>query len=150
MNPAFLISILSGEAAAAAQRARRSAIEYLLAGIMAICGFGFLLLAGYIVAARRYGDLTAALGIGAGFLAIAVALLLYHRISAKARARRAKERLSAEAKTVAGTALVTLLPLLLSRRTGLAGMALPVLGALGYAIYRENSKRSADDPDLSD
>ncbi len=141
MDPSFLISIISGEASDVVQRARRSIIEYLLAGIMALCGFWFMLLAGYIFAARHYGDLAAALGIGAAFLVLAVALLLYHRIRARVRARRVRERRAREAKSVANTAMLALLPVLLSRRGGLASMLLPALGAAGYAIYRENSLR---------
>lgn len=147
MIPAFLISIVTGEAAEAAQRARRSAIEYLLAAIFATCGLGFLLLAGYILAARHYGELASAVAFGAGFLAIAVGLLIYHRIKAKARSRRAKERWNQEAKTVAGAAALAALPALLGRRGGLIGLILPALAAAGYAIYRENSRKGSDDPD---
>jgi len=142
MIPTFLISIITGEAAEAANRARRSAIEYAVASIFALFGFCFLLLAGYILAARHYGDLIAALAFGAGFLAIAVGLLIYHRIRARARARRAKERWSSEAKAMAGAAALAALPALASKRGGLAGLVLPVLAAAGYAIYRENSRRT--------
>lgn len=141
MDPSFLISIVSGEAADMVQRARRNVVEYLLAGFLGLCGLGFMLVGGYILAARYYGDMEAAFGLGAVFLVFAVAVLLYHRISARIRARRIRERRAQEAKGLASTAMLALLPILLSRRGGLASMLLPAVGAVGYAIFRENSVR---------
>lgn len=139
MGSTFLLSLLTGEAAAAAKRARRSAIEYLLAGIAAAIGFAFLLVAGYVYLADRYGALQTAMG-GAGlFLAIAVLLLIYHRISARARSQRARERRTGEIATVSATVALAVLPTLLARRGGIISLALPALAALGYAIYRENA-----------
>jgi hypothetical protein len=145
MNPNLILSIITGEASAAARRARRSAVEYIVAAAAALVGFGFLLLALYIYAARFYGELAVAIAFGATFLAVAVALLVYHRVSARARARRARERLSNEAITLAATLGIAALPSLLSKKGMLAGIALPVLSALAYTIYRENSGAGEDD-----
>lgn len=147
MNPNLILSIITGEASAAAKRARRSAVEYLVAGAAALIGFVFLLLAAYIYAARFYGELTAAIAFGAVFLVAAVGLLIYHRISARARARRARERLSNEAITLAATLGIAALPSLLSKKGVLAGIALPVLSAFAYSIYRENAGSTEDDDD---
>ncbi|MBO6717357.1 MAG: hypothetical protein JJ913_05305 [Rhizobiaceae bacterium] len=145
MTPNLILSILSGEAGAVARRARKSAIEYLVAGAAAAVGFGFLLLAAYIYAARFYGELAVAIAFGAIFLALAVALLIYHRIMARARARRARERMSGEAMTLAATVAVAALPSLLSKKGALAGIAIPVVSAIAYAIYRENKGGDGDD-----
>ena len=147
MNLNLILSLLTGEASAVARRARRSAVEYIIAGAAAAVGFGFLALAAYIYAARLYGELEAAIGFGAFFLAVSVALLIYHRVSARARARRARENMSREAMTVAGTLALTALPSLLSKRGVVAGMAIPVLSAIAYAIYRENAGAGDDEGD---
>lgn len=147
MLPSFIISIITGEAADAAHRARTSAIEYLVAAIFAICGLSFLVLAGYILAARHYGELASAVGFGAGFLAIAVGVLVYHRLKAKARSRRAKARLNQEAKTVAGAAAIAAIPAIIGKRGGVLGLVLPALAAAGYAIYRENMRKGPDGQD---
>lgn len=145
MGLKLLLSLITGEASAAARRARRSAVEYAIVGIAALLGFGFLLLAGYIFAARRYGAPEAALGFGGGFLVLAVAVLIIHRVTARARARRARERASREALTVAGALALTAIPSLLSKRGLVAGMAIPLVSAIAYAIYRENSSDDDDD-----
>lgn len=140
----LLFSLFTGEASAAARRARRSAIEYAIVAVAALLGFGFLLLAGYIYAARHYGELEAALGFGGGFLALSAAVLIIHRVTARARARRARERASREALAVAGALALTTLPSLLSKRGIVAGMAIPLVSAIAYAIYRENSGEDDD------
>ena len=145
MGSTFLLSILTGEAAAAARRARRSAIEYLLAGIAAAVGFTFLLVAAFVWLSRHYGMLETAMA-GAGlFLGIAVLLLIYHRISAQMRSRRARERRTGEIATISATVALAVLPSLLARRGGLVSLALPALAAVGYAIYRENAAKRPDD-----
>lgn len=145
MGLKLLLSLITGEASAAAKRARRSAVEYAIMAIAALLGIGFLLLAGYIVAARRYGELEAALGFGGGFLVLALAALIIHRMSARARARRAREKISRDAMAVAGALALTALPSLLSKRGIVAGMAIPLVSAIAYAIYRENSGEDDDD-----
>lgn len=150
MNPSLLLSIISGEASAAARRARRSAIEYVIAAVAAIIGFAFLLVALYIYAAQYYGELQVALVFGAVFLALAVLMLIYHRLSARARARRARHRLSNEAIGMALPLALAFLPSLMSKRGALLGLALPVVSALAYVIYRENSGAGGDDDDFAD
>ncbi len=149
MDLSFLISLITGEAADAAQRARRSAIDYLLAATAAIIGFVFLLIAAYVFFAEylNYGALPTALGFGAVFLAIAVILLVYHRSVARARARRARERRSSDMKVAMSGAVIAALPSLLGRRGGLTGILLPALAAFAFAIYRENTRTTVRPPD---
>jgi hypothetical protein len=149
MDLSFLISLLTGEAADAAARARRSAIEYLLAGTAAVCGFIFLMIAGFAFISDnlRYGPLKTALAFAAFFLALAVILLVYHRIRATARARRARDKRSADVKAAMSGALIAALPSLLSRRGGVAGVILPAVAAFAFAIYRENTRPRQDNDD---
>ncbi len=150
MNPNLILSVISGEASAAARRARRNAVEYIVAGAAALVGFGFLLVAAYIYLARLYGELEVAIGFGAFFLALSVALFVYHRISARARSRRARERMSREAMTLAGSVALATLPSLLSKRGAIAGLGLPLLSAIAYAIYRENKGSDNGDDGSAD
>jgi predicted membrane channel-forming protein YqfA (hemolysin III family) len=147
MNPSLILSIISGEASAAARRARRSAVEYIIAAAAALIGFVFLLLAAFVYASRFYGELTVAVAFAAGFLALAVVLLIYHRISARARARRARERMSNEAIALAVPIGLALLPALLTKRGAMAGLVASALAAVGYAIYRENAGSGDGDDD---
>ncbi|MBX3532221.1 MAG: hypothetical protein KF849_16575 [Rhizobiaceae bacterium] len=142
----FLISLLTGEAADAAARARRSAIEYLLAGSAAVCGFVFLMIAAFAFISDnlRYGPLKTALAFAAFFLALAVVMLVYHRVRATARARRAREKRQADMKAALSGALIAALPSMLSRRGGIAGVILPAVAAFAFAIYRENTRPKDD------
>jgi uncharacterized membrane protein len=146
MDLSFLISLLTGEAADAAARARRSALEYLLAAIAAVCGFVFLLIAAfaYVADHLRYGPLKTSLAFAAVFLAFAVALLIYHRVRATARSRRARERRKTDMTAVVSGAVIAALPSLLAKRGGMTGLILPAAAAVAFAIFRENSRASRD------
>jgi hypothetical protein len=146
MLASLIGSLISGEAIKAARRARIAAIVYLVVAVLAAVGLGFLIGAGYIVAARRFGSLAAALGFGLGFVLAAAIVLAVHAIGA-ARRRRRRDRLGAELATLAGAAAVTLVPVLLRSRAGLLG---PLIAVAAYAIYRENSKDRPGDPDRDD
>ncbi|MEX0954124.1 MAG: hypothetical protein WDZ83_02800 [Rhizobiaceae bacterium] len=141
----LILSIISGEASAAARRARRSAVEYIIAAAAALIGFVFLLLAAYIYASRVYDGLTAAVAFAAGFLVLAIVLFVYHRISARARARRARARMSSEAIALAVPIGLAMLPALLTKRGATAGLVASALAAVGYAIYRENAGSDRDE-----
>lgn len=146
MDLSFLISLLTGEAADVAARARRSAVEYLIAAIAALCGFFFLMIAAfaYISDNLRYGPLKTALAFAAFFLALAVVMLVYHRIRAKARARRSRDKRQADMKAALSGALIAALPSMLSRRGGIGGVILPAVAAFAFAIYRENTRPKDD------
>lgn len=145
MLSSLIASLVTGEAVEAVGRARKAAIVYALAGLCLLCGFVFLLIAGFVLAAREYGTIPAALGMGCGFLVIAILLVAIHQISATVRAKRAKKRRQSEMTAVASAAAVALLPTLLASSKG-RSLALvgPALAALGWAVWRENSRRGSN------
>jgi len=53
MLASLIAGLASGETAAAIRRARLAAIVYLLSGVAALCGVGFLIGAAFIWAASR-------------------------------------------------------------------------------------------------
>lgn len=139
----LLASLVSAETGFAIQRLRRVALSYAIAAIGLGVGAGFFVAAAYMAAARRWGDIEAALGFGALFILLAIFILVVHRVASGARARRQAVRRSADMKTLAGAAAIGLLPLLL--RSPRAALLAPLLGALGYAIYNENRRRDDED-----
>lgn len=150
MLASLLSGLASGEAVAVVRRARTAAIVYGLAALAALCGLGFLVGAAYVWVAGRYGPMAACLVFGLGFLVIAGLLLLIHRLSAGARARRRARRRTADIKAVGITAALAALPALLKGRGGLGTMLAPAIALAAYAIYRENTKPAADDPDAGE
>lgn len=148
MLPTLIMSLISGEAADAAARARRAAIVYAVAAVMAFVGLGFLVGAGYIVASRELGNLEAALVFAGVFLIVALILIVAQRIWSKGKARRIAERRKREVTGIASAAALALLPALLSRKGALPGLAaVPIIAAIAYAIWRENKKPDSDKPD---
>src|SRR5690606_22855339 len=113
------------------------ALFYALAAFFVLCGVGFLFCAAYIAAAQRIGIVHAAIWFGVGFLVLAALMLLIAKITASVRVRRNARRRGAEARALAGTAALALVPVLLSRSPLLA--LAPFAALLGYGIYRENS-----------
>ena len=144
----LLSGFASGETVAAIRRARTAAIIYAIAALAAFCGLGFLVGAAYIWAAARYGSFAAALGFGVGFLVIAGLVLLVHRLTSGARARRESRRRSADMKALGITAALAVLPTLLKGKGGLGVLLGPAVALAAYAIYRENVK--PDDPDAGE
>jgi undecaprenyl pyrophosphate phosphatase UppP len=144
MLASLLATLASGEMVVALRRARRAAIVYLLAGLLILCGVGFLIGAFYIWLATRYGRLEAALFLGVGFIVLAVLVLLVDRLTAKARARRVAERRKADLAALGIAAAAATLPGLLRSRAGLGALLAPALAVVGYAIYRENTRFDPD------
>lgn len=140
MLASLLASLASGETVVALRRARRAAVVYLLSGVLALCGIGFLVGALYIWLAARYGRLETALMFGFGFIVLALIILLVDRITSRSRARRAAERRKSDFTALGVTAALAVLPGLLRSRAGAGVLAAPLLAALGYAIYRENRR----------
>ncbi|MDX8523232.1 phage holin family protein [Mesorhizobium sp. MSK_1335] len=146
-----LISALaSGEAMAALQRARTTAILYGLAAIFTLCGVGFLIGAAYIWLAARYGPLATSLGIGIGFLVVAGLILVIHKLATGMRNRRRARRRQADMTAVGITAALALLPALAKSKGGLGAIVAPALAVVAYAIYRENAKPRPFKPDPED
>lgn len=145
----LIASLMATETASAIAAVRRAAIAYGLAALLVLVAVGFGIGAAYIVAADRWGDWQAALGFGGAALLVAVVILMVHRIASGVRARRVQQRRKIETRTVAATAAVALLPLLLRRGggIGIGGLLLPLAGLAAFQIFRENRRRSglADD-----
>jgi hypothetical protein len=150
MLATLLSGFASGEAIAALNRARTAAIAYLLAGIAALCGLGFLVGAAYTWAASYYGSLATALGFGIGFLVIAGLIMLIHRSSAGSRAKLKADRRKSDMTAIGVTTALAVLPSLLKGKGGLGVVLGPAAAVLAYIIYRENTKprrRVRDDYD---
>ena len=135
----LIAGLVSGETAQAVRRARTAAVVYGLAGVLALTGLGFLLGAGYIWTAARYGSFAAALGFGLGFLVVAGLVVLAHKLAAGARARQRKADLTA----LGVTAALAALPALARSRGGIGALLGPAAALVAYAIYKENSGRNS-------
>jgi hypothetical protein len=141
MLASLIASFASGEVRHVVHRAKVTAIAYLLAALCGLCGIGFLIGAGYIAAAHRYGDLEAAIAFGVGFIVIALVILAVRAISARSRARRARRR-GIDVAAIASVAAASALPALLK---GKGGIIAPIVALAAYAIYRENIGKKPDD-----
>ncbi|MEW9834400.1 hypothetical protein [Mesorhizobium marinum] len=150
MLASLLASLASGETVVALRRARRAAIVYLLVGLFAACGLGFLIGALYIWFAARYGSLEAAILFGLGFIVLALLVLLVDRLTAQSRARKAAERRKSDLTAIGVAAAMAALPGLLRSRVGLGATVVPALAVIAYAIYRENRAPEADPPSEQD
>jgi len=141
MLTTLITGLVSGEAAESLGRMRKALVMYIIAGALLLCGVTFLLLAAFIAAARRFGAFEAALGFGGAFVLVALLVLLIHRLSAKSKAKKAAQRRQSEMAAVASAAAVAALPTLLSSSKGRsAALLAPALAALGWAIWRENTR----------
>lgn len=147
MLAALLQTVVGLDVRAAMHRARRAVIVAVLCGTAVLLGFGFLLAALYIFLAERYGRLEAALGIGIGFVVLAVIVLIVDRVVTRVRVkRRIKEERTDQMKSLATAAALAALPTLI-RSGGLFGaIVIPAAAALGYAIYKENARDAARPP----
>lgn len=133
--------IVSGEAAEAIGRARRTAIIYALAGLSLLCGAGFLVGAGFVAAAREIGTIPAALWFGGGFVLLALILVGVDRLAARTRRRRQARRRREETRAVASAAAMALLPALLASRARGLALLVPAAAVLAYGVWRENAPR---------
>lgn len=138
----LIATILSDEASAAAGRAKRTAVLYLLAGILAVTALGFFVGAGYVATQRRLGSLEASLAFGGGFLLLAIVLLVVQRIAAAAAKRRAAERRRKEMRefTIAATSAI-----LGSRGGVFSALGASALAGIVLSIMRESRGRDRDD-----
>ena len=143
MLASLIAGLATGETLAALRRLRRAAIAYVLAGILALFGAVFLLVAGTIWAARRYGAIEATLGIGAAFLVLAIVIVLVHKVTSRVRKKAAVRQRNRDFAKAAVAAGIAVAPALLSGRAGKAALLAPAIAAVAYAIYRENSKPPA-------
>jgi biotin transporter BioY len=147
MLASLIAGFVSGETRAAVHRARGAAIAYVLAAMAMLCGIGFLIAAGYIWVAFRYGPVQAALCFGAGFLVLGGLILLVFRLSTGRREVRRAQRHKTDMTAIGVTTALALLPTLLrGGKGGLGALLAPAVAAAAYAIYRENVKSDDDRP----
>jgi hypothetical protein len=148
MFAALLQAFANIDPSRAARRVGRSIVDFAIVGVCILVGVAFLIAAAFILVAERYGAVYACLGFGGLFIAVAIGVLIVHRIrsarDARAQKRRAKEAQAAQMTTMAGAAAMAVLPALLKGRGGLIQLALPLIAMAAYAIYKENSDRDGD------
>jgi uncharacterized membrane protein YhaH (DUF805 family) len=140
MLASLIASIVSGELADAARRAKSAAVAYLLAAVAAICGVAFLIGAAFSATAQAFGTVNAALGFGGGFLFVALLIVVIHNLSVRSEKKKAAQRRAHDIRAMAQTAALIIVPAIIARG-GVGGLAAPLLALLGYAIYRENAPR---------
>jgi len=138
----LIAAFASGETMIALRRARSAAIAYSIAAILGLFGVVFLLVAAYIAAARRLGPVPAALWAAGIFIVLAILIVLFHRISSVGRAKIAARRRNSDISKIAIASGVALAPSLLRGGVGKMTLIVPAIAAVGYAIYKENSKPS--------
>jgi hypothetical protein len=144
MLASLLAAFASGETFQAARRIRRAAVSYLLAGIALLVALGFLIGAGYLAAARRYGTIDAALGFAVVFFLLAAIIAIAHLSVSTLRARSVARKRSTELAAIGAAAALAALPTLLRGKGGLVTLLAPALAVAAYAIYRENSGTGPD------
>lgn len=147
MLASLLAAVASGEALASVRRLKLAVILYSIVAFLALIGVAFLLLAGYLYLASRYGAINAAAGLGGGFLLVGLLILLVYKITAGTRSRREARRRKSEISTVVAATALAVLPALLSRKSALGLAAAPILAAVGYQILRENRPKKGPPTD---
>ena len=141
MLATLIAGLASGETMMAVRRAKRAAIAYLIAGIFLAIGIGFLIGAGYIWTAARYGALHAALYFSAGFVVVAILVIVINKLTAEKRVAEIKVKRKSEVTAIGVTTALAILPVLLRSRAGLGLIAAPAIALAGYAVYLENRNR---------
>ena len=139
------------DAARTARRIRRAVIDFAFAGVAFLMGFGFLIAAGFIYTAERYGGFYAALWFGFGFLAISATILIAHRVIAAMRTRRRKrEERSDRLRSMATAAAVAAAPALIRSAGWVGTVVIPLAAIAAYVIYQENRRPTGEYPDELD
>lgn len=147
MLATLLAGLASGEAAAAARRARSAAIVYVLAAIAGLCGLGFLIGAAYVWVQERYGSLHASLGFAAGFMVLAGLILIVYKLTAGSRARHRARRRNADLTALGVTAALAALPAVVRGKGGIGLLAGPAIALVAYVIYKENTRSGPGERD---
>lgn len=135
-----IASIVAGETADIIGRTKRSVIAYAIAGLLVLFGVMFGLIALYVWVAGHWGPITAALALAGAFVVLAILIVVIHSSTSKRQAREATKRRAVDAKAIATTAAVAALPALLARPRSAVALIVPVLGVVGYLIYKENAR----------
>ena len=75
MLTSLIRSLASGQLSDIFGRLRRAVIVYVMAILAIMCGLGFLLAAGFMLAERRFGPIGAAVGFGVVFLLVGIMVI---------------------------------------------------------------------------
>lgn len=149
MIGSLIAAFLSGEAGLAIERTKRAAVAYAVAGLLALVGVIFLLIAAYAYAAREIGPITAALSFGGGFLLVGIVIVAVYQIRARAEQRRIAAKRKKDLYGLGATAAIAAIPTLMQGRggkaTGAAAALAPIVIGVAYALYKR--RRDADHSD---
>lgn len=138
--------LATGEAGLIKQRVKTAAIAYTLALTMAVLALVFLLVAGYLAAAVRWGAINAALWIGIGFAVLTGLVLIVYKIVSAAQRRAQRRKRAADASMMAGASAMAMLPAIIGKKGGTTAILIGLAGLAGYAAYRQFD-RPGDDRD---
>ena len=137
MFPRLVALLASGEASVVKRRLKTALMAYVLLAVTGLFALIFLLMAAYLAAAARWGAIGAAFWFGIGFVVIGVIVFATYRILARAQRRAQQHRRAADRSAIAGASALAMLPTLVGRKGGAAGLLVVVAGVAGYAAYRE-------------
>lgn len=137
----LIAGLATGEVMNSLQRLKKALVSYSIAGICLLVGLIFLIISGTIWLARRFGAIETTAVIGGAFVILAILVLVVHRLSSRARIKVSKRRRGNDLRKAAIATGIAVLPTLLSGRAGRAMLLAPAVGALAYALYRENSSK---------
>ena len=147
MLATLIANIASGEALLALRRAKVTFIVYALCAVLALIGLVFLLVGAYLYTAAHIGPIDAAAAFGGGFIGMGLFILIVFKLTTRARRRRAADRRKGELATLAAASALALLPALANKKSATTLLIAPLLGILGYRIYKENSRKPKTPPD---
>ncbi|SDO70186.1 hypothetical protein [Phyllobacterium sp. OV277] len=140
----LLSSAVSGELGSAVNRAKRRAIFLALIGILSVVGAIFLLVAGYIALAERFGELHAALILAGGAFVLALLAYIVMKISEIIARKRQRERSKVDKSTLLTIAALATAPTVLKSR-GLLMLAVPVIAFAGLSLLTKKKPSTNDD-----
>ncbi|MBO0664001.1 hypothetical protein LQ948_15305 [Jiella sp. MQZ9-1] len=133
----LVAKLVTGEAGVYVARLRKLLMLYAVMAVLAILMIGYLLSALYVWLAGIYGPLWTSLGF-AGVLLVLIILTYIATIVVRRPARkRADDRLQRDIASIAGVAALSNAPLLFqSAKRNKKLLAIPVAGAVGWAVWR--------------
>lgn len=136
--------LATGEAGLIKRRVKTAAVAYAIVGAALLAMVVFLVLAGYLAAAARWGPVAAAFGFAGGFAVVAAFTAVVHRLVVGAQRRARRRRRAADASLLAGASIASVLPTVLGRRSGGIALLGVLAGLLAFAGYRELNRNQDD------
>ena len=139
-----LAALLGIEVESITARVRNTIIVNVVMFGLALVGVVFLIVAGFLALADRYGGIYAALILAGIFIVLALAVYLGTRIGENRNRRQAAEkRKSTETSAFVTTAALTALPVVLKSPMGRA-IALPAAAIGAYFLMRKQNEPKGD------